>query len=160
VENRQIQVAPTKCNYAWVSDQSQYHAYVHYQYLGVTWNSRQFAISSYWQHWKPREKTFPWHNLQSTILIGQVSILARGQLICRQVPTPFLFPVKGLIPSLIIIQSFVPTRASFASLQKTNLLIRSFSSFCTHDIAVSHSCTAIGMQEGGRGEIRERTTRY
>lgn len=58
----------------------------------------------------PGEKQFPWCHLQSTILIGLVSILARGQLKCRHVPRVFLFPTKGLV----LVPRLVPSKAGLA----------------------------------------------
>ena len=58
--------------------------------------AQRFAVSSRWRHWKPEEKPFPWRNLQSTLLIGQVKIPSGGQLGWTRVPRPFL-----LTPRLI-----------------------------------------------------------
>jgi len=44
------------------------------------------------------------------ILIGLVSILARGQLKCRHVPRAFFFPTKGLV----LVPRLVPSKAGLA----------------------------------------------
>ena len=73
------------------------------QLSSSTWvkhrTAQRFAVSSHWGHWKPEEKPFPWHNLQSTILISQVNIPSWGQLGCTQVPKPFPSTAKGLVPN-------------------------------------------------------------
>ena len=56
---------------------------------------QRFAVSSHWRNWKPEEKPFPWRNLQSTILIGQVNSPSWGQLGCTRVPRPFLLLCEG-----------------------------------------------------------------
>ena len=82
-----------------ISDLWQHHAHVRCQSAccspQLSSNTRvkhrtaqRFAVSSRWRHGKPEEKPFPWHNLQSMILIGQVNIPSWGQLRCMRVPRP------------------------------------------------------------------------
>ena len=103
---------PTECNYGFmhgvISDWWRHHAYVHCRSARCSpqvpqWNTEQDSKLPYlFQNWKPGAKLFPWRQLQSTILIGQVDIRSWGQLKCRRVPRPFLHCVKSLVPRLCV----------------------------------------------------------
>ena len=55
--------------------------------------AQQFAVSSRWQHWKPEEKPFPWHNLHQQFWLVRPTFRPGDSLDVRKCPDP----VKGLV---------------------------------------------------------------